>query len=136
MTTQNIGLMKALAAKMDYLDQRQNVLSQNIANSDTPSYQPKDLLPVDFGTVLKRVTKENAVRPETTNAMHMPSPGKIADPKNRAQKEVYEVAPAENAVIIEEQMLKASKNMMDYNLMTSLYQKNVGMLRTALGRGQ
>ena len=136
MTTQNIGLMKALAAKMDYLDQRQRVLSQNIANSDTPSYQPKDLLPVDFGTVLKRVTKENAVRPDTTNAMHMPSPSHIDDPKNRAQKEVYEVAPAENAVIIEEQMLKASQNMMDYNLMTSLYQKNVGMIKTALGRTQ
>ena len=136
MTTQNIGLMKAIGAKMDYLDQRQRVLSQNIANADTPNYRPHDLTAVDFGTVLKNVTNSANVRPETTNAMHMPSPGKIADPDNREQKVVYEVAPAENAVIMEEQMIKASQNMMDYNLMTSLYQKNVNMLRTALGRGQ
>jgi len=39
-------------------------------------------------------------------------------------------------VIIEEQMVKASQTTMDYNLMTNLMRKNVGMIQTALGNGQ
>ena len=134
MTTQNIGLFKAIGAKMDYLDQRQRVIAQNIANADTPSYQPKDLLPVDFGKVLKSVTNDPVVRPETTSALHMPSPNHIDDPKNREQKKVYEEAPYGNAVVLEEQMVRSARNQMDYGLMTNLYQKNVSMIRTALGR--
>ena len=40
MTIDNIGLFQALGAKMDYLGQRQRIISQNVANSDTPGYQP------------------------------------------------------------------------------------------------
>ena len=134
MTTQNIGLFKAIGAKMNFLDQRQRVIAQNIANADTPTYLPKDLLPVDFGKVLTDVTKQTVVRPETTNPMHMPSPTHIDDPKNKEQKKVYEEAPAGNSVILEEQMVKSARNQMDYNLMTNLYQKNVNLIRTALGR--
>ena len=136
MTTQTIGLFKAMSAKMGYLDHRQQVIAQNIANADTPGYQPHDLTKVDFGRVLKNVTNSKVLLPETTDDMHMPSYGKIDDPKNREQKMTYEVAPAGNAVIMEEQMINAAKTTMDYNLMTTLYQKNVGMIRTALGRGQ
>lgn len=135
MTTQNIGLLKGLVAKMSFLDQRQRVIAQNVANSDTPSYQPRDLLPVDFGRVLQRATNDHmTVRVKTTHRMHMPLSNEVADPKNRKQKETYEVAPAGNAVILEEQMINASHTLIDYNLMTSLYQKNISMLRTALGR--
>lgn len=136
MTTQNLGLMKALIAKMDYLDQRQKVISQNIANADTPDYRPMDLKPVDFSSVLKQTEEGRlSVHLETTNPDHMPPPGKISPPKNGKQKEVYEVAPAENSVIIEEQMIMSNRTAMDYSLMTNLYQKQVGMIRTALGRG-
>lgn len=136
MTTQSISLFKALGAKMSYLDQRQQVLSQNVANADTPGYVPYDLTKVDFGAVLKKTTKSNIVLPETTSPMHMGGPNDIGNPKNREQKTTYEVAPVGNAVILEEQMVKAARTTMDYNLMTTLYQKNVGMVRTALGRGQ
>jgi flagellar basal-body rod protein FlgB len=136
MTTQSIALFKAMSAKMGYLDQRQQVIAQNVANSDTPGYRPRDLTKVDFGAVLKETTGSTIVRPETTHRNHMPSPTQIDEAKNRENKVTYEVAPAGNAVIIEEQMLNAAKTTMDYNLMTTLYQKNVGMIRTALGRGQ
>jgi flagellar basal-body rod protein FlgB len=64
----------------------------------------------------------------------MPPPNEIPDPKSRKQKETYEVAPAGNAVIMEEQLINANKTNMDYALMTNLYQKNVTMIQTALGR--
>ena len=86
MTTQNLGLFQALNAKMNYLDQRQKVLAQNIANANTPGYKPKDLNKVDFGAVLKDITDSRTLRPETTNVLHMPSPHDIDDPKSRAMK--------------------------------------------------
>ena len=136
MTTQNISLFQALGAKMDFLNQRQRVVAQNVANADTPGYKPKDLVPVDFGKVLKNVTNSNSVQLETTKAAHMPPPGDIQDAKSRKQKETYEVAPAGNAVIMEEQLIMSGKTVMDYNLMTNLYQKNIGMIQTAIGRGR
>ncbi len=136
MTTQNIGLFKALNAKMHYLDTRQKVLAQNVANADTPGYVPKDLTKVDFGRVLQKVSKDNNVQVDTTNPMHMPPSDHIDDPKNRAAKLVYEVAPVGNEVSLEEQMVKSSQNTMDYSLMTTLYQKNVNMIKTALGTGR
>ncbi len=133
MTTQNIGLLKALGAKMDYLSQRQRIIAQNVANADTPNYRPQDLKPVDFGTVLKGVTASKGIQMVSTNAMHVGAGNEVAAAKEGKQKKVYEVAPDGNAVIMEEQMIKSGQTVMDYNLMTSLYQKNVSLIKTALG---
>ena len=133
MTTQNLALFKALGAKMDFLNQRQRVIAQNVSNSDTPGYQPKDLVPVDFSKVLRNITDKKTVSMETTDNLHLPPPNDIQDPKSRKQKETYEVAPAGNSVIMEEQLFNANKTVMDYNLMSNIYQKHVSMIRTALG---
>ncbi|HRC26197.1 MAG TPA: flagellar basal body rod protein FlgB [Alphaproteobacteria bacterium] len=135
MSIQNIGLFKAIGAKIDYLDARQKVIAQNIANADTPGYRPSDLTPIDFGQVLKTLDGEKmAVRIDVTNPLHMPEPGVVASTQADEQKKTYEVAPAENSVILEEQMLKATQNQVDFNLAINLYQKNLNMIRTALGR--
>lgn len=136
MDIKNIALFQAMGAKMDYLSLRQSVLSQNIANADTPEYRPRDLTKVDFGAVLQEVTQDKKIRVNRTNPDHMMPGGNIDDPKNRKSRMTYEVAPGDNAVIIEEQMIKATQTNMDYNLMTNLMRKNIGMIQTALGSGQ
>ena len=138
MTTENLSLFKALGAKMDYINQRQRVISQNISNADTPNYKPQDLVDVDFRNVLKNIDKQRSknVYIEKTNNGHMTGANDVNDPDERKQKKTYEVAPVGNAVIMEEQLINAGRNVMDYNLMTNLYQKNVGMIKTALGRQQ
>ena len=132
MTTQDIGLLSAISAKMDYLAQRQRVIAENIANSDTPGYRPKDLKPVDFREVLSSVTGDEKVNINRTKSGHMSPNADVQDPKTAKQKDTYEVAPVGNAVIIEEQMLKSGQNTMDYNLMLNVYQKQIGMFRLAL----
>lgn len=138
MTTENLSLFKALGAKMDYINQRQRIISQNISNADTPGYKPQDLVEVDFRSALKNIDKQRSrnVFVEKTNNGHMTGPNDINDPDSRKQKKTYEVAPVGNAVIMEEQLIKSGRNMVDYNMMTNLYQKNVGMIKTALGRQQ
>lgn len=134
MTMQNISLFQAMDAKLDYLGHRQRVIAQNISNADTPDYRPKDLTDVDFGRVLTNVTKDKStVRMNSTNSGHLPAHNQVADPRNVKQKLTYEVAPGENAVIIEEQLLKSNQVSLDHGLMLNVMKKNVGMLRTALG---
>ncbi len=136
MDIKNIALFQAMGAKMNYLSTRQGVIAQNIANSDTPEYRARDLTDVDFGAVLKDVTGSKKIRMEQTAAGHIAPGGVMGKEREFKSKMTYEVAPADNAVIIEEQMVKASQTTMDYNLMTNLMRKNIGMIQTALGQGQ
>lgn len=136
MTTQNISLFRAMGAKMDYLNHRHKVIAQNIANADTPNYRPSDLTEVDFGRVLRNVTKERDVQMEVTSARHMPPKGSVPDAKSRESKDTYEVAPDSNAVIMEEQLIKSNQVQMDHNTMLNLYRNNIDMLRIANGRSQ
>ena len=134
MSTQEIDLLKAIGAKLDYLGQRHKVIAENIANADTPGYKPKDLTPVDFGSVLSGVTGGMGVQPAQTDPMHMgQSGGAVGQANDRKQKTFYEVAPVGNAVVMEEQLFNAGRNVMDYNLMLNLYQKQIGMMKIALG---
>lgn len=134
MSIQNLPLMRAMSAKMDYLNQRQDVLARNIANADTPGFRPKDLTKVDFGSVLKDVQDGMGVTLRSTNPMHMPGPGVVERAKGVGDKVTYEVAPDKNGVILEEQMVKATTTQMDYNLLTSLMSKQSAMYKVALGR--
>jgi len=140
MTTENLALFKAIGAKMDYLNQRQRVIAQNVSNADTPHYRPQDIKEADFGKVLKNITQSKDGVPnvslDTTNGAHLPTPGEINQNDPRKQKHTYEVAPVGNAVVMEEQLIMAGQTVMDYNMMTNLLQKQTGLIKTALGRQQ
>jgi flagellar basal-body rod protein FlgB len=47
----------------------------------------------------------------------------------------FQTRPAGNAVNLEDEMLKASANQMDYAAVTSLYSKSLHFLKTAIGKG-
>ena len=55
--------------RLRWLEARQRVLSQNIANADTPNYRPSDMQP--FGKVLSRNLAEQTLR--TTSGNHLPA---------------------------------------------------------------
>lgn len=141
MTIQDIGLFQGLSAKMDYLNQRQGLIAQNIANADTPDYQAKDLVDTDFSSLLgKSASSERTrtsipdVKVRTTDGQHLGMIGSgNTQFKARAKEGTYEVSPSDNSVIIEEQLVSASENMMDYSLMLNVYKKQVGMLKMAIG---
>jgi flagellar basal-body rod protein FlgB len=123
-----------MTERMSWLAAREKVLSQNIANSDTPGYQPKDVVPLDFEDHLQKLA---AVEPERTNPAHMVGTIPAKDPvDSKKQKKPYETAPAGNSVVLEEQMMKMSQTEADYNEMINLYKKHMDLLKTAIGHGQ
>ena len=48
MNLPDVPLLSMLRERMTWLNQRQDVLSQNVANADTPGYVARDLKPLDF----------------------------------------------------------------------------------------
>jgi len=146
MPTSDLSLFQAMKTKMDWLEQRQKVIAQNIANADTPNYRPKDLAPLKFKDVLKNSTsdssmgvyRDNNARIAKTNTEHLSldagETGRSRQMKTRKDRQTYEVAPAGNSVVIEEQLIKANEVAADHRLMTNLYQKQISMMRTALGK--
>ncbi len=132
MTIQDIGLMQALGAKINYLGQRQNVISQNVANADTPGYQAQKIEEANFSSFLKSSGSVQNVSLSTTDEGHLGAQGKSIDAKLRDSRDPYEVTPSGNAVVLEEQLIDSSRNAMDYTLMLNILQKQVGLFRIAL----
>ncbi len=77
MDLSQIPLFKAMAQKLAWLGGRQTVLSENVANLNTPGFHPSDLKPLDFGKLLSG---------EATGPLQMvaTSPGHISTPASGA----------------------------------------------------
>jgi flagellar basal-body rod protein FlgB len=129
MDLKGIGLFQMISQQLRWLGQRQQVLSQNVANANTPGYQARDLQPVSFGDALQQAT----LQPAVTQAGHLP--GKAADPGAAKVKTItpWEVSPDGNGVVLEQQMTQLAETQADYQMATELYRKQIGMLKTAIG---
>lgn len=133
MDLDKLGLFKLMARRMNWLTQRQEVLSQNIANADTPKYKPNDLKPFTFQDAL---TDEHRVEMTATNPAHLAGTRATTDNKSHRQRDPYETKPDGNAVVLEEQMMKVGQTSQDYDTVLSLYKKQLGMIQTAVRGGR
>jgi flagellar basal-body rod protein FlgB len=133
MNLSKIPLLGMVTKQMDWLNQRQKIISQNIANADTPDYVPHDLVSLNFADLARSQSKK--LKMAVSSEKHISDPdeknGKFRDKKNKN----FTSEPSGNAVILEEQMMLQSQTQVDYELMTRLYKKHVGMVKTAIGRG-
>lgn len=132
MDLSKLPLFRMMSEKMKWLSSRQGVLSQNIANADTPKYRPMDLKKLDF-----REPDANAsfnVALARTNPAHISGGNESQDFQSDKEKDPYETLPTGNSVVLEEQLMKVAQNQHDYELMTELYHKHMQMFTIALDR--
>jgi flagellar basal-body rod protein FlgB len=116
--------------RLPWLDKQQNLLAQNIANADTPNYQPRSLQP--FAAALARA---GASAPARTQPGHLA--GTQGDPLQPASPtKPSERAPDGNAVALEGELMKVADTETSQELVTNLYTKYLSMFRVALGRSQ
>ena len=128
----SLKLFKMAMTRMDWAAQRQKVLSQNIANADTPRYQPKDVKELNFKDVLRH-SGAAPVHVARTNATHLK--GTIPEQDTfRAQgtRKTFEESPDGNQVIVEEQMQKVGDMRSEYNTAVTLMQAHMRMLTMAV----
>jgi len=134
MSIGDLPVLSALRTKMQWHQERQRVLAENVSNSDTPNFRPRDLVEPKFEkSGLPSGTMGPLAMAQTT-AGHMASGS--GDPTFDQNKKVgFETRPAGNAVSLEEEMMKASDNQMDYAAVTALYSKSLHLLKVAIGKG-
>ncbi len=123
-----IGLFDLAEKRLAWTAQRQSVLAANIANSNTPGYQARDVQ--SFHALL---TGAGGIQPEQTQPGHMAGtiPHGLASltahpPRNRGVDG--------NSVTLDQQLTKVADTETTQSLVTTIYKKYMGMFSMALGR--
>ncbi|MEX2453780.1 MAG: flagellar basal body protein [Rhodospirillaceae bacterium] len=127
----NLKLFQMAAKRMDWLSKRQQVLSQNIANADTPAYGAQDLKELSFRDLMRR--RRALPTLEKTSPMHIAATRVQPRFRPDEEKSPYEVSPGGNAVVIEEQLTKVSETQSNHRLASNIYSKHVALLKMAIG---
>ncbi len=129
MAITDIPIFAMLRTKMQWHQQRQQVLAQNVANADTPNYRPLDLTEPKFQLGAPGPAPLQLLR---TDPGHLAGFTDAGDFRNNPNQ--YQVRPAGNAVNLEDEMIKVAANQQDYQAATQLYTRSLGLLKTAIGK--
>jgi flagellar basal-body rod protein FlgB len=130
MPISDIPILSMLRERMEWHQERQQVLAENVANADTPGYHARDLAPPDFAHQVRLAS----LSLDRTDAAHIEGQnggGSTFAPDNGGR---FEVRPRGNTVTHEDEMMKAASNQMDYEAVTSLYTHSLALIKIAIGR--
>jgi flagellar basal-body rod protein FlgB len=122
------GPLSLAERRIAWLEQRQRVLAQNIANADTPGYRPRDLSA--FAQALGQAAPDLA----RTQAAHLAPRDSGPGGRARIDRAVAEVAPDGNAVSLDREALKVAETDQAHALASALHRRWTAMFRAALGR--
>jgi len=128
--------MQLLSKVLDLRAEKAQVISANIANSETPGYSPSVF---DFEKDLSNaIKKTGSIELVTSHNGHIPlGPagfnsviGKITEVPNRA------AIGDENGVSVEQEMIALSENEILYETSTQLLNKKLSLLKHVISGGQ
>jgi len=135
MAITDIPILSMLRTRMEWAQQRQRVLSENVANSDTPRYRARDLVQPKFedSPQIAPASVSGVSLTRTENG-HIEGVGASNATFRTESKSNYEVRPTGTAVSLEEEMLKVAANQMDYQAATALYTRSLNLIKIAMGK--
>ena len=126
----DIPILSMLRERMEWHQERQRVLAENVANADTPNYHAKDLTPPDFSHEIQVAS----LGLDRTNPLHInaqTSGGSAFATDNSGR---YEIRPRGNSVTHEDEMMKVASNQMDYEAAASLYTHSLALIKMAVDK--
>ncbi len=134
-----IPLFAMLHKRMSWLNARQNVLAQNVANADTPNYGARDLKQFDFANALRASTAQERFHNHTASApshqRHIAiKPSTDIRGFSTENSPDIEASLNGNSVSLEGEMMKVADTQASYQIATNLYSKAVDLMRIAIGR--
>lgn len=132
----DISFLGALKMGMRWHQERQRLLAENIANANSVGYQAQDLQPLSLRSTVTMTGFQPTVSTDAVNPGHIAFNGGGPRDEGFARVAVsgYEVTPDGNGVTLEDQMMKLTANQLDYQAVTTLYSRGLGLIRTALKR--
>jgi flagellar basal-body rod protein FlgB len=103
----------------------QKLISGNLANMNTPGYKTKE---VSFEQTLRESLEDHVLQMVRSNSSHL-APD---DPAGAMENpEVVETGPVD----LDTEMVKLTKNSIEYQYMVSMLNKKFNMLKTAITEG-
>jgi flagellar basal-body rod protein FlgB len=114
--------------RLHWLDRRQSVLAQNVANADTPAFRPRDLVP--FERELQGQLRLGLARTSAGHGAGSP----LAATNARTERSVAEVTPDGNAVSLDREAMRIAETDTAHQLAMAVHRSFTGMFRLALGR--
>ncbi len=121
-----VGVMRRA---LNYQLERQNVLSSNIANVDTPGFRPLELV---------RETQETQgaqLRMDTGHSEHYRREGFFNDVDYVLEEQTVQAGGDGNGVSLEREMAKLATNDIRFDATTRLVRLHLGLLRYAANDG-
>ena len=126
MDPSRIPLFDLADRRLSWIGQRQQVLSQNIANADTPGWRGSDLKPF-----AEHLARGSGLAPARTDSAHL---APTRNPAGAGKALTGERSPDGNAVSLDVELAKVADTESAHSLVTGIYQKYLAMFRTAAGR--
>jgi len=128
-------LLSGITRSMKHLAARQQVISQNIANSETRGFKARELEAPDFSSLVSEKGVPHVTRPRVSVTSGMVALGVAPSTDGRvfADPDTSETKPDGNNVTLEDQLLKMGEVRTDFTTMTNLYRKQLGLLKRAVG---
>ena len=137
MNLADIPLFSMLRGRLGYLSERQKVIAQNVANTDTARYVSEDLKPYSFDARVQMQRASQAGTMAVTQPGHIPprnDRSRLGGAFKTTKTPGSETTLNGNAVVLEEEMIKMTESRMNYEAAISFYQKSMGLLRLATKR--
>jgi flagellar basal-body rod protein FlgB len=143
----NTPFLAVLRERLGFLNERQRVLAENVANASTPKYVARDLDDRAFAAAVANHMPSarsgpagpNPLQPVamvSTRSGHMSGGAAGADSGRIVRAPDSEVTLDGNAVVLEEQMIKVADTRMNYDAALGLYQKGLQLMRLSARRPQ
>ena len=135
MSPDDVPVLHVLRQALSYHSDRARVLTENVANANTPGYTPRDIPQSAFEQMLgsSGPSRVEAVSVSATNPLHIaPASGDSSRSYRSQAMPDSETTINGNSVVLEEQMVRANENRMRFETALGLYQKNLSLLRLAV----
>ncbi len=131
MPISDIPILSMPRDRMEWHQERQRVLAENVANADTSNYQAKDLAPLDFS---QELSAASSVSLATTEPGHIGGGSSGGSQFAIESSGRFEVRPRGNSVTHEDEMMKAASNQMDFDAVSDLYTRSLALIKLAVGK--
>lgn len=115
---------------------RNEVIAQNIANSDTPGYKRRT---VEFEEYLDNAIDKSGFKGNTTSSRHIPIGKADVEKVNMKVKQEYKNLSTrldENNVDAETEMAELAKNTIRYNTLIQSVNKDYSIVKSAIREGR
>jgi flagellar basal-body rod protein FlgB len=126
------GTISTLGKALNYSTTKQKVISQNIANVDTPNYKAKD---VSFNAVFNEALSESLIA-NRTNARHFVFNKTNQSSSTIITKNQVSYNESGNSVDIDQEMADLAKNQIYYNALTERISGKFSSLQNVIRGGK